>query len=106
MDIHERFPERVTATYSLSGPSSGTHGVPSANFTVTLATTPLVNGTMVVTPNDNAGGGTFAPPTVSITTASPSATFTYTAGSAGVKTIGVTNDRGLTNPQPLTYTAA
>ena len=63
-------------------------------------------GTVTVTPSDGGGGGTFTPTTVGLTTAAPSATFTYTAGSAGVKTIGVTNDGGLTNPGSLSYTAS
>jgi hypothetical protein len=91
--------------YLLSGPSSGTSGVPSTNFTVALPVGGAISGTMIVTPSDGGGGGTFAPSTVSLTTGAPSATFTYTPASAGAKTISVTNNRGLTNPGNLTYTA-
>ena len=88
-----------------SGPSGGTVGAASTNFTVGV--TPAggtISGTVIVTPSDSAGGGTFAPTTVSVTTASPTATFTYTPASVGAKTISVTNNGGLTNPANLTYT--
>lgn len=93
-------------TYSLSGPASGGVGIASGNFTVDMATTPILSGTVVVTPSDGGGGGTFTPTTVSLTTAAHTATFTYTAASSGAKSISVTNDRGLSDPGSLTYTAA
>jgi hypothetical protein len=95
----------VAATYLLSGPSSGVSGVASTAFTVELPTGGVVVGTMIVTPHDASAGGTFTPTTVNLTTAAPSATFTYTPASAGTKTISVTNNKGLTNPGNLTYTA-
>jgi hypothetical protein len=95
----------VATTYALSGPSSGTVGVPSTNFTVQLPTGSTVIGIVTVTPSDGGAGGTFTPTSVGLTTAAPSATFTYTPVSAGAKTISVTNDGGLTNPANLTYTA-
>jgi hypothetical protein len=64
----------------------------------------VISGIATVTPNDSSGGGTFTPTSVAISTASPSATFTYTPASSGAKTIGVTNNIGLTNPASLTYT--
>jgi hypothetical protein len=93
--------------YSLSGPGAGGVGTPSTNFTVTI--TPaggIVTGTVTITPSDSGGGGTFTPSTVALTTASPSATFTYTAGSAGIKTISTTNNGGLSNPSSLSYIAS
>jgi hypothetical protein len=92
---------------TLSGPTGGTVGVASTNFTVGV--TPVggtITGTVVVTPSDSAGGSTFTPATVSLTTASPTATFTCTAAWAGTKTISVTNNGGLTNPANLSYVAA
>jgi hypothetical protein len=89
--------------YTLSGPSSGAPGAPSTNFTVALPAGGAVSGTMTVTPSDGGGGGTFTPTTVGLTTAAPSATFTYTPGSTGTKTISVTNNRGLTDPGNLSY---
>lgn len=95
----------VATALTLSGPSSGTVGVASNNFTVGVDMLPI-NGTVTVTPSDGNGGGSFTPPLVNLTTASPTATFTYTAVSAGTKTIGVTNNGGLTNPANISYTAA
>jgi hypothetical protein len=80
--------------------------LPSTNFTVALPIGGAVSGTVTVTPSDGGGGGTFTPVTVALTTAAPSTTFTYTAVSAGAKTLSVTNDGGLSNPGNLTYTAS
>lgn len=89
---------------TLSGPSSGTAGSASTNFTVGANGT--ITGTVVVTPSDSAGGGTFTPTSVSISSGSPTGTFTYTAASAGVKSISVTNGGGLSNPSAVSYTAS
>jgi hypothetical protein len=94
-----------TATsYTLSGPSTATVGVASAPFTVALPVGGALSGTMIVTPSDGGAGGTFTPATVTLSTAVPSITFTYTGASNGAKTISVTNNRGLTNPGNLTCT--
>jgi hypothetical protein len=65
-----------------------------------------VDGVLIVTPHDGGAGGTFTPASVGLTTAGSSATFTYTATSAGAKTISVTNDGGLIDPANITFTAA
>jgi hypothetical protein len=91
------------STYTLFGPSSGNTGVPSTNFTVALPVGGVVAGTVTVTPSSGGGGGTFTPTTVALTTAAPSATFTYTPASTGTKTISVTNNGGLTNPGNISY---
>lgn len=93
----------VTAT----GPTSGTVGVASSNFDIGV-TPPggAITGTVVVTPSDGGGGGTFTPTTVSLSSGSPTATLTYTAASAGVKTISFTNNGGLTNPSNISFTAS
>lgn len=88
---------------TLSGPSSGTVGSPSTAFTV--GANGVISGTVTVTPSDAGNGGTFTPATVNISSGAPTATFTYTAASAGAKTISVTNSGSLTNPGSLTYTA-
>jgi hypothetical protein len=93
----------ATATV-VSGPSSGTVGVASSNFTASANGT--ITGTVVITPADGGAGGTFSPTTVSISSGSPTATFTYTAASSGAKTISFTNNGALTNQGNLTYTAA
>lgn len=92
---------------TLSGPSSGVVGSASTAFAVGV--TPLggtITGTLTVTPSDAGGGGTFTPTSVGLTTAAPTASFTYTPASSGAKTISVTNSGGLTNPGSITYTAS
>lgn len=98
-------PAVAATTYLLSGPGSGAAGAASTPFTVNLPSGGTVPAPVTITPHDG-GGGTFTPATVSLTTAAPSATFTYTASSAGTKTISVTNSGGLTDPGSLTYVAA
>lgn len=94
----------ATATaITLSGPTAGAVGAASTNFTV--GANGGITGTVVVTPSDSAGGGTFTPTSVSILTATPTGTFTYTAASAGAKTISVTNNGSLTNPSSIAYSA-
>lgn len=95
----------LAANYTLTGPSTGNVGDPSTDFTVALPAGGVVSGTVTVTPHDAGDGGTFTPTTVELTTAAPSATFTYTPASSGTKTISVTNDGGLTNPANLSYEA-
>lgn len=92
----------ATAT-TLSGPSSGTTGVASTNFTVGANGT--ITGTVVVTPGDASNGGTFTPTTVSISSGTPTGTFTYTPASTGAKTISISDNGGLTDATPLSYTS-
>lgn len=93
---------------TLTGPTTGGVSVASSNFTVGVSPVGgTITGTVVVTPSDASGGGTFTPATVSLTTASPTATFTYTPNSTvGAKTISVTNNGSLTNPSSITYTTS
>lgn len=93
----------ATAT-TLSGPSAGATGSASSDFTV--GANGDITGTVVVTPSDAAGGGTFSPTTVSISSATPTGTFTYTPASDGAKSISTTNNGGLTNPATVSYTAS
>lgn len=92
----------ATAT-TLSGPSSGTTGVASTNFTV--GANGAITGTVIVTPADGGAGGTFTPTTVSISSGSPTGTFAYTPASTGVKTISVSDNGGLTDATSLSYTS-
>lgn len=99
-------PPTATAI-TLSGPASGASGAASTNFTVGVSPTGgAITGTVVVTPSDGGNGGSFTPTTVSLTTAAPTATFTYTPASSGTKTISVTNNGGLTNPANLSYSSS
>jgi hypothetical protein len=103
--ISQGLPLATATAYLFSGPSSGGL-VASTPFTVQLPTYTSVPTGVVVTPSAGAGGGTFSPTTVTLTTASPLATFTYTPASAGTKSISVTNSGGLTNPSNLTYSVS
>jgi hypothetical protein len=89
---------------TMSGPTTGTVGSPSSNFTI--GANGVITGTIVVTPSDSGAGGTFVPTTVSISSGTPTAQFTYNAASSGAKTISVTNNGSLTNPSNITYTAS
>ena len=62
-----------------------------------LGTSPGVT----ITPSDGTGGGSFSPPTIMLTTATPTATCNYIPGSSGTKTIHTINDRGLADPPDL-----
>ena len=98
------YPESSAATATtLSGPSSGTTGVASTNFTVGANGT--ITGTVTVTPGDAANGGTFTPTSVAISSGTPTATFTYTPASTGVKTISISDDGGLTDATSISYTS-
>jgi hypothetical protein len=92
--------------YSLSGPSTGTVGVASSNYT--LRTNGGTSSAVTFTPSDGGKGGTFTPSTVQIGAASgaTSATFTYTPAAAGSVSIGVTDNGGLTDPSPIAVTVA
>lgn len=87
---------------TLSGPTGGVAQVASTNFTVGADGT--ITGTVTVTPSDSGAGGVFTPSTVQISSASPTATFTYTPPSgAAVRTVSVTNNGALANPAGVSY---
>ena len=93
----------TTVTLTAPSPASGQNGIASGNWTV--GADGIISGTVIVTPNDSANGGTFLPSTVSISAGSPTGTFTYTPASAGNKSIAVTNNGGLFNPSSISYTS-
>jgi hypothetical protein len=114
-------PTSVTYTstqrsYTLTPPSqSGTVGVPSANYTVTLGAGTF-NGSQSITLRD-ADGGTFAPSasfascgsgcvTVTPAAAATSFTFTYTAIAAITYTLTPTNAQSWNNPTAATFIAS
>jgi hypothetical protein len=100
-------PANPSTGLTLSGPSTGKEREETSAFTVAL--TPLgstVSGSLAVTPTDFGSGGTFAPTAITLTTASPSATFSYTPAIPGVVSISVTNNGALNNPAPLSITVA
>jgi hypothetical protein len=95
----------VATGYSLAGPSSGTVGSPSTNFTVTLTPSGGTASSTVITPASTLSGS-FSPTTVTLSTGTPSVTFTFTASAGGTATISTTNSGSLTNPTSLSYSAS
>lgn len=91
---------------TMGGPTGGLVSVASSNFTVALAPVGgTFSGSAIFTPSDGGGGGSFTPSTLTLSSATPSGTFTYTPNAtAGAKTISISNDRGLTNPANIIYT--
>lgn len=92
--------------YYLSGPTTGTPGVPSSPFTVRLPDESTLTGTVVITPSDGGVGGVFTPTSISLTAAAPSGTFTYTPSAYGARSIRTTNNRGLTDPAQIGFNVA
>ena len=84
-----------------SGPSSGTVGVASSNFMLT----PDHVYTGTITPTDHGGGGPFSPTSLTWSGDNSAKTLTYTPGSAGSKSIGVTGATVQVVPSSLTYQA-
>jgi hypothetical protein len=91
--------------YGLSGPASGFVGIASDSFMVQLPVGQSVPTAVTITPNDGGAGGTFFPLHIMLTTAAPSGVFTYTAATAGTKTISTANDGALVDPSPISYAA-
>lgn len=93
---------------TLTGPSSGLERSLSGVFTV--AHTGTLTGPIKITPTDGAGGQ-FWPVSyaedkaLTLNPATPSAAFFYAPGSAGPKTITLTNNAGLANPSGKSYMA-
>lgn len=85
---------------TLSGPSTAIVNVASAAFTVTLAPSGGTSAGVVVTPHGTLSGS-FSPATLTLSTGTPSGTFTRTATAAGTDTISLTNDGALGDPAPL-----
>ena len=108
----------VVTKYLFSGPSSGAVGVASTPFNVQLPAGGVVPAPITIVPDDGSGSlreiglglkriaprtSPFTPPTVILSTASPSGTFVYTPVSMGAKSMTVANDGGLINPAGLIY---
>jgi hypothetical protein len=96
-------PPPPATAITLEGPSGGLVAVASTPFVV--GANGSITGTRTVTPSDGGDGGTFTPTSVEISTGAPTAEFTYTPDSPGVKSITLSNDGGLTNPAAHPYTA-
>jgi lysophospholipase L1-like esterase len=95
----------VATAYTLTGPSGGSVGSPSTDFTITI--TGGTTGSTIFTPSDSGDGGTFTPTTVTIAAGvNGTGTFTYTPATAGAKSISTSDNGGLTDPAPIAYTAS
>lgn len=93
----------VAATsIAFSGPTAGSVGVASTNFTVT----PNGPYSGTITPSSGGGGGTFTPGSLTWSGTSEAKTFTYTPASAGAKTITLSGASVTVVPSSLTYTAS
>lgn len=91
-------------TATLTGPSTGTTGAASSNFTITLDLP--ATSTVTFTPAGTVGSHTFSPAAPQITAGNSSVTFTATPASDGAHVISITNDAGLTNVGTVTYTTS
>jgi hypothetical protein len=93
----------AATAYTLSGPSVGFVGVPSAAFFVT----PNDVFTGTITPSDGGMGGTFIPVSLTWATESGAKTFTYAAAVAGVPITIVSSSGGLLiEPAGIPFTAS
>jgi hypothetical protein len=88
--------------YTMTGPSTGSNGVATAPFVISLPAGVALPVPVIITPSTS--GGTFTPTTVRLTDVDRQASFTYTLSGTGAKTIAVANDRGLANPASIVCT--
>lgn len=84
--------------YVVTGPATGTEGIPSEQFNC------LANGPTdaTVTVTDGGAGGAFSP---SANFPAVEGSFTYTAPNDGTYTLTFTNNRGLVDPSPIVFTS-
>lgn len=84
---------------AMTGPTGGI--VSQASTAFSIAANGTLSGTVTWTAAESGTGaaGTFTP-----TSGTTPGSFTYTPGSTGAKTISITNNGGLMNPTPITYT--
>lgn len=88
------------AGYFSDGPTRGSPGVASGNFTIDYRG--RVTGSVVVTPAA-VSGGTWSPANRTLTGDNPTGTFTLTMAGEALASVTFTNNGGLTNPPALTY---
>jgi hypothetical protein len=93
----------TAAAFTLTGPTSGLLGSPSANFTFT-PTGGVYSGT--ITPTDASGGGSFSPTSLTWASSSSPKTCTYTAANTAVHAINGTPSPSLIAPSSANYTAS
>ncbi len=89
-------------TLTLTGPSSGTIGTPSTNFTVTASS--VTSDT--ITLSDASSGGLFTPASA-VLASTTTTTFTYTSVAPGVITLTATSGLGTSvTGSPFSYTSS
>jgi hypothetical protein len=92
----------ATATaFTLTGPSTGTVGTASSNFTYT----PNGSYTGTITPTMTGLAGTWSPTTLTWSGTNTAQTATFTASVAGMGTANGTPSPSLTAPSSISYTA-
>lgn len=100
LSIPIQSPGTPVTAYTFTGPSSGTVGVASSDFTV--APNGEYTGTITITPS---GGGLSTPIVLTWLGDSAAKTFTITPTQAGTVTLTPTNSGGIGNPSARTYNA-
>lgn len=93
-----------TPVLSWSGSSAGEVGSASTNFTVSITDPPA--GDTIITFASNGTGDTPSVATRTLNAGNPSATMTWTPGTDGPRNFTITNDRSISNPAAVVYTAA
>lgn len=105
VDTYQQPPVEST-TYTVSAQTAGAVNIASSAFLV-YPNNDGVFADTVITPSDNGGGGVFTPASITLAALQTlPGSFTYTPGSAGVKTISYTNNGTLANPANTTFTAS
>lgn len=92
----------VATGVSLAGPGAGSVNAVSTVFTVALTPAGGTNAGDTITPASSLAG-TFSPSTVSLSTATPSLTVTFTPTVEGSHSISITDSAALTMAGPVTY---
>ena len=95
----------TTYTFTAPGTAPVLAGAPTDPFTVALPAYRTTAGPVTVTPSDGGAGGTFSPRSMTLSTASPSASFTYTPAASGAVTLSVSSGGALADPAPVTVVA-
>jgi hypothetical protein len=97
--------ETVPVTsYSFDGPTSGEINVSAGYFLVALGAGTLAAPVRIV-PAQSAGTGIFIPTYIDLSDSTRSGIFQFVPFSPGVRSLTVSNNKGLTNPSPLIYNA-
>lgn len=92
-------------TATLTGPTTGTTGSASSNFTVTLDV--AATSTVTITPAGTVGTVTFSPSSPTITAGNTSTTFTANADTDGTHSISITTSPTLTySGSPISYVSS